>query len=120
MTSGNLIRARIYRLIADNPGITSRIIGDLLDMPVTVVAGHLSALTAADRVTLQRDVTAGRPRGPARLFPVASPNPRPINKGGAGHTPPMPDDPEHRAWMEFWKNHRARRQAGVMVMRERA
>jgi len=120
MTSSKLIRARIYRLIADNPGITSRIIGDLLDMPVTVVAGHLSALTAADRVTLQRDVTAtGRPRGPARLFPVASPAPRPINKGGAGNTTPMPDDPEHRAWMAHWKAHRDQRQLVRNAMRGR-
>lgn len=115
------IRARIHQLIADNPGITSRIISDLLGMPVTVVSGHVSALTVADRVTLKGNMTAtGRPRGPARLFPVASPAPRPINKGGAGNITPMPDDQEHRAWMEYWKAHRERRLAQqVNAMRGR-
>ena len=115
------IRARIHQLIADNPGITSRIISDLLGMPVTVVSGHVSALTVADRVSLERRVTAtGMPIGMARLFTVASPAPRPINKGGAGNITPMPDDQEHRAWMTHWKAHRERRLAQqVNVMRGR-
>jgi len=119
--AGARVRARMHQLIADNPGISSHAIAELFDMPIRTVAGHLTILSRDGRVVVKRGApaTGRRPRQETRAYPTDSPVPRAVNKGGAEHTTPMPDDPEHRAWMEFWKNHRAMRQAGVMVMRER-
>lgn len=118
------VRAQIYQLIADSPGIASSTIAELLAMPIMTVAGHLSFLTREGRVIVKRGAraTGRRPRGATRAYPTDSPVPRVVNKGGAGHTTPMPYDPEHRAWMDYW-NARSRTgkqwRAAIMAMRGR-
>lgn len=119
--AGKRFRARIYQLISDNPGIASSTIAELLDMPIMIVAGHLTVLSKEGKVRVKRGAlpTRRKPRGPMRIYPVAQPAPRTLHRGGAGNTPAMPDDPEHRAWMDYWQARRAMRQTSVLAMRGR-
>ncbi len=119
--AGEQVRARIYRLIVDNPGISSHTITQLLDMPLRTAAGHLSILSIEGRVSLKRgaQTTRLRPRSVTRVYPTAHPEPRAVNRGGHGKEIPMPDDAEHRAWMAYWQVPRATRKADVIAMRSR-